>query len=187
MKKNIIFVLIIFLLIKFSATAQKKEIKFNSVNTFEMISGESPLNTGFQTINGVRFLNWFSGVGIGVDEYRYKTLPLFVDVRKFFGHERKAFFYGNVGSNFPLKNKPDKEVYYTSYHFTGGVYTDIGIGYQFYLSKSSSLVFSLGNSFKKLKIRTNVSYECGSGPCPENYTSYSYRLNRMILKAGLIF
>jgi len=188
MKKNVILVLVILLTINFPASAQKKKIKFNSVNTFEMISGESPVSIGFQTINGVRFLNWFLGIGIGVDEYRYKTLPLFSDIRKFFGHEKKAFFYGDVGSNFPMKNRPDKEVsYYTSYHFTGGIYTDIGIGYQFYLNKNSSLVISFGNSFKKLKMRTNVGYECGSVPCPENRTNYSYSFNRMILKAGVIF
>lgn len=187
MKKNIIRVIIL-LLINFPVSAQEKKIKFNSVNTFEMISGENPVSIGFQTINGVRFLNWFLGIGIGVDEYRYKTLPLFLDVRKFFGHEKKAFFYGDVGSNFPMKNKPDKEVsYYTSYHFTGGIYTDIGIGYQFYLDKNNSLIFSLANSLKKLKIRTKVGYECGSGPCSENRTNYSYSFNRMILKAGVIF
>lgn len=188
MKKNIVSALIIFLLLSFCASAQKKKTRFHSINTFEMISGESPVDIGFQTINGIRFSNWFSGIGIGVDQYRYKTLPLFIDARKFFGTEKRAFFYGDIGYDFPMKNKPGKEVYYyTSYHFSGSIYTDIGIGYQFYLSKKTDLIFSLGNSFKKLKTRTEVVNECLTAPCPVNFSNYDFSFNRMILKAGLVF
>ena len=43
------------------------------------------------------------------------------------------------------KTSPGKEVYYyTSYHFTGGVYTDIGIGYQMKFAGKSSFIISAG-------------------------------------------
>ncbi|MEO8819764.1 MAG: hypothetical protein ABI267_07875, partial [Ginsengibacter sp.] len=123
MRKKLSIVLLFSLFISFSASAQKKKIKFNSINTFNLIRGESTVSIGYQTINGFRFSNWYSGIGIGVDKYKDKTLPLFVDVRKFFGTEKKAFVYGDLGYNFSMKNKPGKEIYYySSYHFTGGIY-----------------------------------------------------------------
>lgn len=189
MKKNIVFILTVLVLMTVSVFAQKNKIKFNSINTFELISGQSPSSFGFQTVNGIRFSNWYSGIGIGVDKYKYKTLPLFVDVRKFFGAEKKAFVYGDIGYNFPMKNKPEKEIYYyRSYHFTGGIYTDIGMGYQFHLYKNNSLLFGLGYSYKKLesKIGGVVNY-CPNIGCPVDYSKYEFSYGRIILKAGMVF
>ena len=169
------------------ATAQKNKIKFQSINQFAMVAGESHVNSAFQTINGIKFSNWFSGIGIGVDDYRYKTLPLFIDGRWFFGVERKGFIYGDLGYNFPMKNKPGKEIaYYSSYHFTGGIYTDFGIGYQVPLYKKSSMLFSLGYSYKKLESKRVTPCPFLS-PCLVDYSKYDFSFNRMILKAGLVF
>ena len=188
MKKNIVFILIISSLINFSAHAQKNKIHFRSINQFAMVGGENQVNSAYQTINGIRYSNWFSGIGIGVDNYRYRTLPLFFDGRWFFGKEKKGFIYGDIGYNFPMKDKPGKEInYYSSYHFTGGIYTDFGIGYQVPLYKKSSMLFSLGYSNKKLQTKTEVIYPCLVAPCPVDYSNYDFSFNRMILKAGLVF
>lgn len=188
MQKSLILFLISFFLIRFSLSAQKKNIQFHSINTAAMVGGESPLSSAFQTVNGIRFSNWFSGIGIGIDNYRYNTIPLFMDARRFFGKEKKAFIYGDFGYNFPMKNKPEKDIYYyNSYHFSGSIYSDLGIGYQIYLNKNSCLLFSVGNSFKKLKMKTEVVNECLIAPCPVNYTIYKFNFNRMIVKAGLVF
>ena len=70
---------------------------------------------------------------------------------------KKAFFYGDIGYNFPMKNKPGKEVYYyNTYDFSGGIYTDFGIGFQLSLNKYSSLIFSLGHSYKKLQNKIGI-------------------------------
>ena len=184
MKKDLIFILIASFLINISASAQKNTILFSSINQFAIVGGESNVNAAFQTVNGVKFSNWFSGIGIGVDNYRYRTLPLFFDGRWFFGDEKKGFVYGDIGYNFPMKDKPGKEIsYYSSYHFTGGIYTDIGIGFQVPLYKKSPMLFSLGFSNKKLKIRTGAINPF-NGYSSENY---GFSFNRIILKAGLVF
>ncbi|MDE3181827.1 MAG: hypothetical protein KGM16_00280 [Bacteroidota bacterium] len=193
MKKKIILILAIILVAVFPSIAQQKKIQFHSINTFELISGQSPLSTGFQSINGFRFSSWFTGAGIGVDNYNYKTLPLFFDARKFFGVEKRAFLSGDIGYNFPMKDKPGKEIsyytsyYYSSYHFTGGIYTDIGIGYQIPLYKKTNLVFSLGYSYKKLESKIGVGSFCPNMLCAINYYNYEFSYGRMILKAGLVF
>jgi len=185
MKNKSTVVLMLSFAIVFSASAQKNRIRFQSMNQFGIVGGENQVNTAFQTVNGLKYSNFFSGIGIGLDYYRYRTLPLFFDERWYFGDDKKGFVYGDIGYNFPVKDKPEKEIsYYTSYHFTGGVYTDFGIGYQVHVHKKSSMVFSLGYSYKKLKIRT------ADGPNPFDgytYENYNYSFNRMILKAGLVF
>lgn len=186
--KTLIFILIVFFLINISASAQKNKIHFNSINQFAMVGGESQINTAYQTINGIKFSNWFSGIGIGVDNYRYRTLPLFIDGRWFFGDEKRGFIYGDIGYNFPMKDKPEKGIpYYDNmYHFKGGVYTDFGIGYQVPLRKKSSMIFSLGYSYKKMEVK--IGSECRTSSCPADYSNiYEFSFNRMILKAGLVF
>lgn len=188
MKKKLFFSLIIIWPFTFTAFAQKKKVQFYSINTFGAVGGESGLNSAFQTVNGIQFVNWFSGIGIGIDNYRYKTLPLFFDTRKYFGTEKRAFIYGDLGYNFSMKNKPGKEIFgYDTYHFNGGVYTDLGMGYNFPVSKKSSFVFSLGHSYKKVQSKIGLN-NCGfGGPCAVNYTNYKFSYGRMILKAGLVF
>ncbi len=189
MKSKLAFGWIIFFAISFSVSAQKNKIRFHSINTFGLVGGESKASTAFQSVNGIQFSNWFSGIGVGVDYYRYKTLPLFIDGRYFFGDDKNGFIYGDLGYNFPMKNKLEKRFAYRYdlYRFSVGIYTDFGIGFQTPLCKSSFLLFSLGYSYKKLEIKGKLT-ECGViGPCWSSYVNYEFNLNRMILKAGLVF
>jgi hypothetical protein len=188
MKKKLFYNFLLFLFISISSVAQKKVVKFQSINLAGIVGGENHVNSAFQTINGIKFSDLFAGIGIGVDNYRYKTLPLFIDGRWYFGYGNKAFLYGDIGYNFPMKNKPGKETYfYSSYDFSGGVYTDFGVGLQFPLNRFSSLAFSLGHSYKELQNKVAVVNQCLVAPCPVDYSRYNYELGRMILKAGIVF
>lgn len=188
MRKKLSFLFIISFVIVSALSAQNKKVHFQSINQFAIVGGENHVNTAFQTINGIKFSNWFSGIGIGIDNYRYKTLPLFADARWHFGEDKKAFFYGDLGYNFPLKNKPGKEVYYyNTYDFSGGIYTDLGIGFQLSLNKYSCLIFSLGHSYKKVQNKIGIKVICPGFACPVDYSQYDYKFGRMILKAGLVF
>lgn len=188
MRRSFFFILIISFLLSASTSAQKKKIRFQSVNQFAIVGGESHVNTAFQTVNGIKFSDWFSGIGIAIDYYKYQTLPLFFDGRWYFGEDKRGFIYGDIGYDFPFKNKPGREInYYQSYHFTGGLYSDLGIGYQVRLYKKSSLSFSLGYSSKELKTKVGWAYQCIAAPCRVDYSNYEFSLNRMILKAGLVF
>jgi hypothetical protein len=186
MKRNIILTVIISLSVSFSAIAQKQKIKFHSIEIGGIAGGESQVKPVFQTINGLGFSRWFSAVGIGIDYYRYKTLPLFIDVRRFFGKENKGFLYADLGYNFPLKNKPGKEIgYYDTYHFKGGVYTDIGIGYKTKFIKRSSLLFSMGHSYKELQNEIGITPLCTE--CQPYFYYYKFGFGRIAFKAGVEF
>jgi hypothetical protein len=188
MKKYLFVNLLFAFAISISASAQKKKFRFHSINTVGLISGESTSNIGFQTINGIHFSNWFTGIGIGIDKYKYKTLPLFADGMKFFGNEKRAFAYGDIGYNFPMNDKPGKEFsYYNTYHFSGGIYTGLGIGYQAPLSKKTSIIFSFGYSYKQLNSKTSVTLISPFMGSDDDYNNYKFTYSTVILKAGIVF
>ncbi|MDQ2718439.1 MAG: hypothetical protein M3Z26_01575 [Bacteroidota bacterium] len=186
MRDKPIYSFLIFLLISFSAAAQNKPIRFQSINSIGFVAGESNANAEFQTVNGIQLSNWFSGIGVGLDYYRYKTVPLFFDARRYFEKEKKVFVYGDLGYDLPMKNRPGKEVgNYDSYHSKGGLYTDIGIGYKTNLIKKTSFSFSLGYSYKELQTNIGVTTRCFQ--CQPEFYSYKFNYGRMIMKAGLEF
>ncbi|MEP6951505.1 MAG: hypothetical protein ABI863_19600 [Ginsengibacter sp.] len=176
------------LFVHFSVSAQTQKLKFHSINTAGISSGQSGAHLLLQTVNGLAYKNWFSGIGFGADYYGYNSYPLFADARRYFGKNDKGFAYADLGYNLSAKNKPGKEVYYyTSYHFTGGIYSDIGIGYKMKLIGSSSFVISTGFSYKEISNKITAVNECFAAPCPVDYNNYKYGNGRVVLKAGVDF
>lgn len=186
MKLRIIYGLIFYSVLYSSVQAQNAKVKFHSIENGGVIIGESEANAVFQTVNGVAVSDWFFGIGFGVDYYQYKTLPLFLDTRSFFGKKQKWFLYGNLGYNFASHNKPGKEFfYYDSYDLKGGVYTDFGIGITTRLIKKSSLYFSLGHSYKELQGNYGIAPLCLE--CETSFYYYKFGYGRIIAKAGIGF
>lgn len=170
------------------SAGQDKKIKFNSINTGGIIIGQSNSYGMFQTVNGLRYPKWFAGIGAGYDYHYYKSIPLFIDARRYLGKEKNGFLYADIGYNYPQNNKPGKEIFaYSSYHFTGGVYSDIGVGYGFKFSKNTLLLISGGYSYKNINCRIRVTSPCLVPPCPESTSDYDYDFNRLIMKAGIQF
>jgi hypothetical protein len=185
--KPFLFFLLLFFLC-FSTSAQKGRLKFHSINAVGVSNGEKGGHLLLQTVNGLAFKNWYSGIGVGADYYQYKSYPLFIDGRRYFGKNDNGFAYADLGYNLSGKNKPGKEVYYYSfYHFSGGIYTDIGIGYKIKLARNAALLFSTGYSYKEINNKVGVINECLVAPCPVDYSNYKYANGRVVLKAGVDF
>ena len=176
-------------LICFNTKAQSKAIKFHSINSIGLIVGEHGSAMMLQSVNGVAYKMFYSGIGFGVDYYKYNSYPLFFDQRVFLDKSRDVFFYGDIGYNFNCRNnKPGNEVYYSKYHFTGGVYTDIGIGCRIKLKNKSFITFSSGFSYKEMNGKVSDVSPCSSmGACSVDYSNYKYGNGRVVLKAGIDF
>lgn len=188
MKLKFISVLFVLLLFSAAISAQKKKITFRSFNEAALLSGETKLGYAFQSVNGIQYVNWFLGPGVALDYYYYRTLPVFLDGKYFFGKKKVGFVYGDMGYNFPCGNKPGKEVFtYNTYHFTGGLYTGVGIGYIVTVGKKTSVVFSIGHSYKQLRAKVGRNICLGGDACSVDYNQYYYDYGRIILKAGLLF
>lgn len=185
--KNILLLILLVLATDVSQ-AQTRKFKFHSVNSVAMTAGESRAAAAYETINGFNFSSWFAGMGVGLDNYHFKSIPAFMDTRKYLGSKKQAFLFGNIGGNFPVQKEAAKEfTYYNYYYFKAGIYADAGIGYWFPVIKRTSLVLSISNSYKSMQASTGVYTECLVAPCPVTFKDYYYNFYRLMVRAGLMF
>lgn len=156
--------------------------KFRSVEYVGMVFGEDGNYGQFQTINGAYKGSWFLGAGLGLDYYRFRSLPLFLSVSKELMPARNGLFISlDGGTNFPLYNRP--QYFYggdNPSEFIAGPFWSAGLGYKIRLSAHRDHALSLlaGYSYKELK-------EDLTNDSPQN-TRYDYRNRRWSLKIGLI-
>jgi hypothetical protein len=164
--------------------AQDKKIRFHSINSAGLLIGKSNTDMMLQTLNGIAYKNYFSGIGFGIDYYHYNSYPLFFDQQICFGKKKSAFIYGDLGYNFTAKNKPGKDIYYyNTYHFSGGVFTGVGVGTKIKFAKSNFFLLSIGYSYKELNLKIGTN-----GPADGvDYSSYKFGNGRIVLKGGVDF
>jgi hypothetical protein len=155
--------------------------KFRSVEYLGMVYGQNGNYGQVQTINGAYKGFWFLGVGLGLDYYRFRSLPLFLSVTKELMPAKNGLFLSlDAGTNYPLYKRPDN--YYDGFStskFVAGPYWSAGLGYKIKLSahRDDALSLLAGYSFKELKEDADTYPEV---------TRYDYRNRRWSLKIGLI-
>lgn len=180
------FLLIIIMFLFCTCVFSQEKPRFKSMNSAGVAVGESHPQLLVQSVNGVKYNDWFAGLGVGLDEYEIKSLPLFLDIRMDFGDEKKGFIYGDFGYNFFLEDKQEK---FTGRNtsWKGGVYSDVGVGFRTIFIKKVNMIFSLGHSYKNIK-KTEVSKICGFIPqCYEDISREKYHFGRLNLKVGWEF
>ena len=158
--------------------------KFTSINQIGMVAGEANDSYQLQTVNGVSYRTWMVGAGIGIDGYRYRSIPVFLQLRKEFSLSSNALFiYNDIGLNYPWVKDEQKHFYGPS-DYGNGVYYDGGLGYKLVLKKQS-LLFSSGFSLKEMSENRSSTTCPFVGPCFENKDVYHYSLKRLSFKVGL--
>jgi hypothetical protein len=195
---KILSLLILLVMILTSGSAQQKGItnpwSFQSIANVGLLEGQTGSTFQLQTINGARYKSWFAGVGLGLDYYRFRTIPLFIDIRKEFGRSSNKFFvYADGGISFSWVTDAQKTGYWVNDQFHNGFYSDMGLGFKTTIAKKSALYISLGYSYKKLNETYSTFYYY-----PNYYTAdvlppndsgekISYGLNRLSMKIGWAF
>jgi len=197
--KKISAVLILTLVIANSFAQQKKinkPFQFHSINNVGLLEGQAGSSFQLQTINGAQYKSWFIGIGVGLDYYRFRTIPLFMDARKEFGKgTNKIFVYADAGINFYWKRDKDAKQFYADDKFENGFYGEVGAGYKLKLNPKLSLFFSGGYSYKKIvEEGSYYNYYLPPGiffidPLPGygGQSKIRYNLNRLAMKAGIEF
>jgi hypothetical protein len=179
-----------------TTTAQQKNVsspwQFHSVNNIGLLEGQTGSSFQLQTINGAEYKSWFGGVGLGLDFYRYRTIPVFIDLRKEFGKaSNKLFVYSDLGVDFSWVTDNEKMNYSVDDQFGNGFYCDFGLGYKVAVGKHNNLLLSLGYSYKKLTETESYQdisfgYELSPGPNSQ-MEKMNYGLNRLSIKIGWEF
>ena len=169
-------------------TAQEGEVKkakpvFQSVNLVGFLEGETGTAAQVQSVNGFGLNGYAIGIGIGLDYYVQRSVPLFLDVRKdILNKPQTPFIYTDAGVNFPWTGKSFDWVSDTD----PGLYYDLGIGYKVPV-KSNAFVISAGYSFKAYSQEEKIPVWCIMAPCPEQVNNYELKLKRLSVKAGFVF
>jgi hypothetical protein len=164
--------------------AQSK-FRFANNNQVGLLSGSSKNALQLQTINGISYKTFSFGIGVGIDNYYFKTIPVFADIRKnIFEKKQTPFVYVDAGSNFP--SKKDESTAWQTTTYQPGFYCDFGIGYKWTIRKRVHINSSFGFSQKKYGV--NEKYlRFGNDPEVLPPDKYIYRLQRFSMKFGLGF
>ncbi len=138
-------------------------------------------------VTGLKYRGWYSGVGAGLDMYRFKTVPLFIALNKQFTSNPSGFYaFANGGINFPSGEvqRPD----WVDSKFRPSIYTATGLGYRVgWKNRREVLLLNAGYSFKRLKEKQTQVSPCLFPPCPETVNNYNYDMNTWIMRFGLQF
>jgi hypothetical protein len=189
MKNKWLIIAVLFPFLCFSQGKNSKG-KITAITSAGVAAGESTAKPLFQVSTGFTFDNWFTGVGIGLDEYKFNSYPLFADWRMNFGKAKVAFFYANGGYNFPGSQhgrEDDFNVFKTTDKLLGGFYMDAGVGYRVRLNPLHRILFSAGYSQKNMRTRIGYTYPCLVPPCDEQIYNYNYQLGRIVTKLSWEF
>lgn len=197
MKK--IYLVLIVLMVSFNLKAQENKsteakkgcsCHFQSINQAGLLQGEQQTSALLQTINGINYKQWFAGIGAGLDYYRYRGIPLFVDVRRnIFNKSKTPFVYADAGMHFSWVSNQQKIWWGENNRtrFNNGLYTDIGLGYSLGFKNKMAFLMSAGFSHKQVSEIKHTQIWCLIPPCPDNIETYKYGLNRLAVKLGFQF
>jgi hypothetical protein len=168
-----------------------KPLQFHSINNVGLLEGQAGPAFQLQTVNDAQYKSWFAGVGVGLDYYRFRTIPLFIDLRKEFGKSgNKLFVFADAGINFYWERDKDIKQFPVDDKFRNGFYTEVGAGYKIKLSRKLSMLISSSYSYKKITEDGNYYYFDPPFGWPNtNWPTQkiNYNLSRLVLKAGIQF
>lgn len=169
------------------STQAKKKFAYHSILLGGVLEGASNSSLQLQSINGVQYKTWFGGIGIGIDHYHIRTLPLFASIRKdILNKASSPFIYADLGTQIIWPR--NKETWqYSNQDFNAGVYYNAGAGYKLSVIKKHAMLLSAGYSLKKFSYGSSYPYPCLAEPCPEYKNTTEYILRRLSFQLGFMF
>ncbi len=202
MKVNGIFLTLACLVILLSTKGQhattSSTLKFQSNLQTGILIGpkSSSAALALNLINGLQQKSWFAGIGVGIDFGSKRSIPLFLDVKKYFSKENNGIFaYVDAGHNFSwLKSEQKTLLSQAEYKSSGNYYYETGMGYRFLLRGVTAMGVSAGYSVKQFRetYSNNLIIEppiTGTATYTGNFppASFTNTFNRLSLKLNLFF
>lgn len=191
--KRVIFIFLC-IAIQHNVSAQKN-ISLNDIaigSELGFLNGKSQVNLQMLAIAAIQKKKYAIGLGSGFDYYGYRTIPVFVEGKKFFGQgNRRPFVYAKTGLNIAWVMSSQQRMTYTSTgtefsKFKNGLYADAGIGYTMYNSKGRGLFTGLGFCTKSLTESYNDYIWNGITSSLSRHEA-KYRFNNIQLRMGYKF
>src|SRR5947208_3326946 len=118
------FIILLLLLGTYCFTNAQKKISYSGSVEGGILKGSNPVNSFVFTTHGIAFNQYTFGVGSGIDFYSFRSIPLFVDVKRIFSNKAVGNFVQTAaGINFTSSNSKDVKLIY---QYTQGGYLDNG-------------------------------------------------------------
>jgi hypothetical protein len=154
--------------------------------------------TGSAVTGNIRYQwkdRWTLGLGSGIDHYYFRSVPVFVDIQRYAGKQHKGlFFYGSSGLNIPWPTE-DQRMYRQGWgwgsmaqpsQFSGGFWTDLGLGYGFKGKKGHGMFVRAGHSLKTMEQSYTEQVWNGTSSVTA-LREISYLFGRISIQAGFTF
>ncbi|HTN09302.1 hypothetical protein [Agriterribacter sp.] len=198
MRKQIVFIGISFFVLGSHLQAQQKVLPkpvFHSLEQIALVNGNNAVSGALQTVNGLAYGNWFAGIGAGIDFYRYRSVPLFLDLRRYFDVKKgnKLFVYADGGYNLPWTKSKDPVFSIwgwpskTNYTYKGGAYMDAGFGYAVHVKGGNAFLLSTGYSHKYFSEQKTTTTVTAENMETVDIQKFTYSMNRLMIKLGWQF
>lgn len=172
----------------------QSQVRFEGNIESGMMNGGWQTNGYVQTTQGVHYKQWFAGVGAGIDYYRYRTVPVFAELRRTFGNRSvRPYVLTAAGINTTWPNQLQKQenngwwqTNVASFH--NGFYGRVGVGVVLNADKKIRFGLNAACNYKTLS-RTYSEWIFEPWPQPSNITekTMEYRLNRLSVGLSVMF
>ncbi len=158
-------------------------------------NGNFETNAYLNTSHGLALNSWYFGLGSGVDYYRFRTVPVFAEVRKDFSNRNIRPFVQIVGGlNIDWLTQEQKDHRFSWWQttpstFTRGVYFKGGTGVLFNAHKQVRFATTISWSYKSITEKYNDRV-WDPWPQPGNSLTEKtllYKLQRVDLGVKVIF
>lgn len=188
MKLLITFVLLI------SFGSIQAQWKYQGMVEGGLINGNWETNAYVQTTHGVQYKQWSAGLGTGIDYYRYRSVPVFIEVQSSFGKKTvRPFIIAAAGINATWPTEEQKQQWNgwmqtTQAEFSNGFYSRIGGGILLNANAKVKLSLKIAYSYKTLSRKyTEWNWEPWPQPVNTIQKTMEYRLNRLNVGLGVSF
>ncbi len=155
-----------------------------------LIKGSNDKSGVYFFTNGISYKNITAGIGVGIDGYVYCSVPLFLDVKKQFGHHKiKPFVGASAGINIQYLTTEQKNSYNPFYQnpgFNNGFFTKASVGVSMPVYHKLRMFVNAGYSYKTTSV-TYSSYPLMilSSGMQQNTTTDIYHFNRWFVSIAL--
>lgn len=179
-------VLAIFIMASQSLMAQ---VTYRSYNYVGVVAGQSKSAYQVLTTHGARYQGWYIGVGTGIDNYRNRTVPLFVSAQKEILPKNNMFVNINVGTQFLWNDTERNQIWgAVDQKAYPGFFGEAGIGYRLPVGKDGQgILFGTYYSYKYFKEKFVVPQICTNPPCNPASEYVRSHFSRWAFKLGFAF
>lgn len=160
-----------------------------------LVNGDHAVSGQVMLLAGKMKKNLGIGIGAGIDYYKVRTVPLFLDLRRNFSLAgRSLFVYLNLGYNIASPLSSDYQSAGYSWYskdndrFANGCYGDLGFGYLLSEKKHKTFFISIGYTVKSITEKYDEKIYNNFPPYGQYVVAerkFGYLFNRLGLKIGV--